>query len=830
MSAMEGPSRGQGHDQHRFLRTAKSVVAAGRVAKSSYCDHAGWALKQGSIIKNWKKRYFVLKARELIYFASASPSGKGIEEKGRLKIKDVGFTPDYHNTLVVQGELKNQSLKFQVETNDESLEWFNMIRQALKSDAQAQAAGRAAAKNAAHQGWLLKEGRNFKTWKKRYMTLSGNVIKYHADANEPPLGEVLVNDVNISAARSFALDVYSDNNRIFRIAADSFAEIEAWDHALAQAIGKNSCFGDPYADKQAPFLGESFAEATICEGWLYKRGQRSTNWQKRYFMLKGFSLEYMESPGQDAKGRAAIVNLKLGHEGTNGIELELETGRLMSVSADTKDEMDRWTNVICDLLKLDPASLREVEDVTAARPTTLGSRLRGYSTPAPRCATSSSGSGQTSRNSDSYSSPSLLSPHAQQQASELSRSNSLERYKQARKTGWLRKQGQLIKNWKRRYFLVDGKLLYYFEQVNESPKGNGVVVKVEVNTSVANCLDIHLEGGRILRVAADSPQEIRSWYQHLKSQSKTGSNRSVGSNPTELSASTLEAAGLPRPENASKSAPLEPGRGWLIKKSKNFNTWRRRYFVLSGKRLKYFEHGESDPAPLSSGIVRDVTLGTQRPFCIDVHFRHGRILSIVASNAEEMTMWCQVLDEAAHSQARASDLESLEFDQDDPEDIAVLGDNPSENQAPASSSFFPAGRLRAFTATRSSSNVSDNEDEDSAGRPSLDSMRFDPSQPVVSGWLHKEGGTVRSWKQRFFTLHGTALCYFKSDSGPLLRRLTVCHIVTVRTKKLCLEITTESGRKLMIAADSYPDFDRWLAALHSGLAAEKEKKAQRPTF
>lgn len=827
MSSMEAlRQQSHGQDPHRFHRTANGVVAVGRVAKSSYCDHSGWALKQGSIIKSWKKRYFVLKARELIYFVSRSPSGKGIEEKGRLKIKDVGFTPDYHNTLVVQGELKNQSLKFQVETNDESLEWYNKICEALKSDAQAQTAGRAAAKNAVHQGWLLKEGRNFKTWKKRYMTLSGNVIKYHADVNEPPLGEVLVNDVNISAARSFALDVYSDNNRIFRIAANSFAEIEAWDHALAQAIGKNSCFGDPYADKQAPFLGESFAEPTICEGWLYKRGQRSTNWQKRYFMLKGFSLEYMESPGQDAKGRAAIVNLKLGQEGTNCIEVELETGRLMSVSADTKEEIDRWTNVMCDLLKMDPGSLHKVEDSTAARPATLGGRLRGFSSPAPRRATSSSGSGEPSRNSDSYSS---LSPHMKQ-AAELARADSLGRQKPARKTGWLRKQGQVIKSWKRRYFLVDGKLLYYFEQVNESPKGNGVVVKVEVNTSVANCLDIYLEGGRILRVAADSPKEIRSWYQHLKSQSKTGSNRSVGSNPTELSASALEAAGLPRPDNATKIAPLEPGRGWLIKKSKNFNTWRRRYFVLSGKRLKYYEHGESDPAPLSSGIVRDVTLGTQRPFCIDVYFRHGRILSVVASNAEEMTMWCQVLDEAVHSQGRTSDMEALEFDQDEPEDIAVLGENPSEAPVPASSSFFPAGRLRAFTATHSSSNVSDNEDEDSAGRPSLDSLRFDPSQPVVSGWLHKEGGTVRSWKQRFFTLHGTALCYFKSDTGPLLRRLTVCHIVTVRTKKLCLEITTESGRKLMIAADSYPDFDRWLAALHSGLAAEKEKKTQRPTF
>jgi len=108
------------------------------------------------------------------------------------------------------------------------------------------------------------------------------------------------------------------------------------------------------------------------------------------------------------------------------------------------------------------------------------------------------------------------------------------------------------------------------------------------------------------------------------------------------------------------------------------------------------------------------------------------------------------------------------------------------------------------------------------------SANLEPSDLVVcSGWLRKEGGTVKNWKQRYFTLHGLTLCYFKSDNGPLLRNLTVCHVVAMRSKQLCLEITTESGRKLLVASDSRPDFDRWLASFQRALAIDKERKMTR---
>lgn len=32
-----------------------------------------------------------------------------------------------------------------------------------------------------------------------------------------------------------------------------------------------------------------------------------------------------------------------------------------------------------------------------------------------------------------------------------------------------------------------------------------------------------------------------------------------------------------------------------------------------------------------------------------------------------------------------------------------------------------------------------------------------------TGWLKKEGGTIRTWKKRFFVLRGSTLMYFKSE-------------------------------------------------------------------
>lgn len=879
---------------HKLQYTAAGVIAAGRVGKSSYCDHSGWGQKQGSIIKSWKKRYFVLKGRELIYFAERSPSGKGVDEKGRLRVVDAEFTPEFTNGLVLRGELKNQLLKMQVDSNEACLEWYNAVRAAIQREIdEAQAAiakaGGAGPGGVTMQGWLYKEGQNFKTWKRRYMTLAGRVIKYHAQMNEQPLGEARVNDVNINPGRSFALDIYSDNNRIFRIAANSFAEIEAWDMAIAKAIGKAPCFGDPYASQPAPFLGVSKEESVVCEGWLYKRGQRSTAWQKRFFTLRGAgAVQYADGPGEPPKGDGQLIGIKLiGERGAHCLELQLKAGRVLSVSADAQLDIDKWLRASCEVLNMDPDDVQTVQPAASAAapanasltPTPVGALRRKLSRALSNASSStaplsSNGSGRLSENSADGACSYLagLEPLEGQSVSRQSTFSSLSIDESTpRKSGWLRKEGYRVRSLKRRYFVAEGRSITYFEQIGEASKGQGVVKSAAFCTVYPNCLDLNLATGRALRVVAESPEEIRSWFEYFN-HDVDNQNDSNAADGADLGGRTSEVV--------QRIQLAENGEGWLLKKGKNFRSWKRRYFTLERNKLSYaVAPGEN---PLGCGAVRGVAIGNERPFCLDVQFQNGRILHVVASCEEEMMAWNRVLHAAVNltesfieehaddeDDGEAALSTDDEFDYDDLEEDHEARLNNMSRAVTAATAFkrqvSAARAARAKTAGGGSAPPSrlnsvssefdedddDDEDEEEAGAGGRKSGYMAPSnQPrmsgsskvmlanakmgvssaetsdlvVCSGWLRKEGGTVKSWKQRYFTLHGLTLCYFKSDNGPLLRSLTVCHVVVVRNKQLCLEITMESGRKLLVASDSRSDFDRWLSALQRALSIERGRK------
>ncbi|KAE9343238.1 hypothetical protein PR003_g9084 [Phytophthora rubi] len=877
--------------QLQLQAATKHVIAVGRVVRSSYCDHSGWGLKQGSIIKSWKRRYFVLKGRELVYFAERSPSGKGIDEKGRLRVSGVEFTPEFTNALVVRGELKNQAVKMQVDSNEESAEWFRKISEALQAARSEALAGdnqQGDAGSVAMKGWLMKEGQNFKTWKRRYMTLTGRSIQYRAQPSEKPLGETRVNAVNINPSKSFALDIYSDNNRILKIAADSFADIEAWDHALAKAIGKRPCFGDPYAGQDAPFLGETFEESVLCEGWLYKRGQRSTEWQRRYFKLKGYTLQYQDGPGESVpKGAGTVVGLKLGETGSNCVYVQLGSSRVLCVSADSQASVDKWVKAICGLLDKDPKTLEKEVPAAAISKGASSSNLltralsRAGSTASappvqPTSARSSFSGASGSRSSlsgaggylegfddtvegDNNSAQLLRESSGSFRSSIGAGSNSASTTPRAsmggstRKCGWLRKEGARVRSLKRRYFMADGNKLYYFEQIGEAPRGNGIVKSAVLNDTYPNSLDFNLTSGRTLRVVAESPDEIRSWLEHFNECIPAGDD-------TDERRSALERLSLGAGPEDTASSVAESGTGWLLKKGKNFKNWKRRFFKLEGKQFSY--SSAPDAPPLGRGVVEHVAIGNARPFCLDVRFQNGRVMQVVASNESEMVTWNRLLQAAVVSKPIESDMEEdTQFDFDDAEEDAQLS---SIHTVVTAATAFKRGLSKASSTVSTSSSddgnsfiqLGDASDDVAkitsqraealvkmtneraeaaakavaaavagAGRRSQRMGTAVTEDPVVcSGWLRKEGGTVKNWKRRYFTLHGPTLCYFKSDNGALLRSFTVCHVVTLRTKKLCLEITTEVGRKLLVASETQSDLSRWLDHLHRAIAAEKRKK------
>uniref|UniRef100_M4C4J5 PH domain-containing protein n=1 Tax=Hyaloperonospora arabidopsidis (strain Emoy2) TaxID=559515 RepID=M4C4J5_HYAAE len=392
--------------------------------------------------------------------------------------------------------------------------------------------------------------------------------------------------------------------------------------------------------------------------------------------------------------------------------------------------------------------------------------------------------------------------------------------------------------------MVDGNKLYYFEQIGEAPRGNGVVKSAVPNDTYPNCLDFILTSGRTLRVVAESSAEIHSWLDHFNECFPVGDS-------VEERRSVIERLSLGVGDENAASSVSESRSGWLLKKGKNFKNWKRRFFKLDGKQLSYAS--ASDAPPLGRGVVANVSIGNERPFCLDVHFQNGRVMYVVASSESVMVTWNRLLQAAVLSEPIESDLEQdTQFDFDDAEEDACL-DN-MHTLVTAATAFKRGLSKASSTVSTASSDDSCKQRVELTVQPTrkcvkdrmkptnnrvgaaaiagvnrqplpFGSTDTETEEPVVcSGWLRKEGGTVKNWKRRYFTLHSTILCYFKSDNGALLRSFTVCHVVTLRTKRLCLEITTEVGRKLLVASETQADLDRWLDHLHRAIAAEKRKK------
>ncbi|KAL6074629.1 Kinesin-like protein unc-104 [Balamuthia mandrillaris] len=94
---------------------------------------------------------------------------------------------------------------------------------------------------------------------------------------------------------------------------------------------------------------------------------------------------------------------------------------------------------------------------------------------------------------------------------------------------------------------------------------------------------------------------------------------------------------------------------------------------------------------------------------------------------------------------------------------------------------------------------------------------------VVSkeGWLTKEGGLVRNWKQRWFVLQGLSLLYFEAPSKEKPKGsipLDGCYlgvVENVTSKKHSFAIYHDSRRTFILQAASAEEMTAWMAAIDS---------------
>lgn len=136
------------------------------------------------------------------------------------------------------------------------------------------------------------------------------------------------------------------------------------------------------------------------------------------------------------------------------------------------------------------------------------------------------------------------------------------------KDGWLTKQGGSIKTWKRRWFVLKGQNIYYF--------------KTNKDTTLTGCIDLDPESfvkeepaakkkknmfsvgtkKRIFFIAAESPEEMNSWIETIKSAIKptnqparTGSPSNTPASPQPTPATTTTTAPATQPAATPTGQP-----------------------------------------------------------------------------------------------------------------------------------------------------------------------------------------------------------------------------------------------------------------------------------
>lgn len=866
---------------------------------SGAIDYAGWAYKQGSKIKNWKKRFFVLRGRELIYYASQSVAGRGEDEKGRVVVVGVEEAPPEDgkdSMLLITCERKSTLLKIKPLVAEEAAEWRIKIDEAIAGkkntntnttnrtnvsvrasppedprssvyasrmkveesyasarqskinspsdsyeepnrliaasplamddyefdDNQEQhafaeerlatgATDRRAQVRTVREGWVSVGSPQDKlSWKKRFAILTGTTLAYYVSKGAgQALETVRIIGVALSRERPNTLDLRLDDGRTLGMAADSREDLMEWERAVAAVLGvpvllrAASSRGEPALDVVGDDASRpSSYTGVFCEGWLMqKRNFGRKDWERRYFVLNGAMLHERDSPTSQTTDEGYVTHMTVKNDASiPEFEVELMSGRTLLLHAENTVEAEKWIHALSDLV-----GKPSVQAKSSAPPLQV-------QIPSP-----------------------VVSP---MQGSPLKREDIY-------KMGWLLKKGSMIKSWKRRYFVLNGDTLQYFEKASGGyALGSGIIFRVVRNTTTTNSLDVHFLSGRILRVSAKEKHEVDAWFDVLKAAAEL----IVRTEHTTTTAKLDAAVGGGTTKNMQH--------GWLLKRGQMLKNWKRRYFTLQRNRLTYYD--EMGGELLGAGVVFDVAVGNQRPLCIDIRFQNGRLLHVVAADDQDFKQWYDALTTA--SDISGSFLSQKSMSQDDAGldnefDFDVIDEDGGDDLDSAPGDFFDEqelleddkdgyGMWEAAMNNKPDFDRSDSWDSEASDHEHGDTLGYDsntqcsqlqrrgsdassiPDEPRgCSGWLNKEGGNVKTWKRRYFTLHGVTLKYFKSASGSLLRSCEIAGVEEMPSVKFGLSITLVGGRRLVVSAESKEEYEKWLLAIWGALADNRASLA-----
>eukprot|EP01080_Neovahlkampfia_damariscottae_P003624 gene3624-6440_t len=411
----------------------------------------------------------------------------------------------------------------------------------------------------------------------------------------------------------------------------------------------------------------------------------------------------------------------------------------------------------------------------------------------------------------------------------------VEILKTSKKAGYLSKQGGKIKAWKRRFFVLQDNLLFYFDDEN-SKEANGIILlnipkcasRGDSEAKEKNVIRV-VTPHRIFYLAAESEFLAESWIPILNSSV-------ILDNSNQITDARMT--------------------GWVVKKSKkvdNFNLKPR--FLSIYKNCLYMFRSDEDYV-----YKREYNLSGANIQRLDQAFNGVQTLQVTDTNNQNIVF-----------QSEDDDINIWEFVL---KEIAALSDATSSGSKKNGlkgwlnvDTHLKKGYKQFFVMVNGTSlvlfaNDKTNKPEESMdlrGRFVLkvvgkqnefkiesasDAFFFQTQSPEEcdlwtetlkgisrlniqnlnkEGWMTKQGGSIKSWKKRYCVLKNTDLYYYADPSDPhpkgsislcgiQIRAMTPQEAKDEVDKKFVLKIL-QSSRTWFLAVESQQDLIEWSVVL-----------------
>ncbi len=448
------------------------------------------------------------------------------------------------------------------------------------------------------------------------------------------------------------------------------------------------------------------------------------------------------------------------------------------------------------------------------------------------------------------------------------------------KSGWLSKRGGGVKAWKRRWFVLKGAQLMYFTSPQACTASGRIPIeatRVQVDTETEFSI---IADYRSYELSAESEAEQKDWVRaitlahgkggavsgaavapspvaaahlnHLASSASVALSSSGEMTTFSLTSSGVHSMASPPPPPTTPLPPI-PGaaaqdkihniRGWLKKAGPKGTGWKKRWFILNGNLLVYFK-GVNDATPQGEIKMNDARIRSVDATRFNIEVQN-RIFYLQAATEKEKNEWISTLNAARVHFIKMLASEAMR----DPS-MGIAGSSPMAGAAAGSGAGGSGGGVGGSNVIGGGggggssggghgggsgggevsksllpSILSSEKKMDSAEFYDIESQRI-----IKEGVLFKQGGQIKTWKQRWMVLREHQLYYYKSaaDKEPL-GVIPLANSKITLTDKTSFEVLT-GKRNFFLRGNSKAEADSWIDALVAAASAVSSADKQAPAM